>query len=493
MSGAWVSEETKTVDLKDKRLNDRLAEVLSQLGGHPTASIPAACGGNAETAAAYRLFNNDKVDFENVLRPHIDATRQRIADQPVVIVAQDTTELDVTRPQKQVVGAGPLDGGSRRGAFLHPMHAFTPDGTPLGTLHAHVWARDDETPSSSSERSAQRKRTPIEEKESQRWIDALRHAREEARRAPNTRIVCTADSEADIYELLVEAQAEPGEIEWVVRAGQNRALQDDDGKDAAAGNAANSSANHLREQVLTEDVLFTQTITVRGRKAKVDCCKRGRQQPRASRKAETEIRAARVMLRPPWRPDRKLPPVSVNVVLVREIAPPAGDVPVEWILLTNLPIDDAEQVRQVIQYYCVRWMIEVFFRTLKSGCRVEERQFEELDRLLRCLAVYMIVTWRTLYVCRLGRGCPDISCEAIFEPAEWKSVYHVVRRQPPPPVPPKLSEMVRMVAQLGGYLNRKRPDEPGPQTVWLGLQRMHDMALCWKSFGPEAKTESSLV
>ena len=87
-------------------------------------------------------------------------------------------------------------------------------------------------------------------------------------------------------------------------------------------------------------------------------------------------------------------------------------------------------------------------------------------------------------------SCPEIRCEAIFEPAEWKSVYRVVRRRPPPTTPPTLSEMV---AQLGGYVDRKRDDPPGPQTVWLGLQRMHDMALCWQLFGPEAKTENVLV
>jgi len=84
---------------------------------------------------------------------------------------------------------------------------------------------------------------------------------------------------------------------------------------------------------------------------------------------------------------------------------------------------------------------------------------------------------------------PQTSCQAVFEPAEWKSVYRVVRGKSPPPQPPSLSEMVRMVAQLGGYVNRKRNDEPGPQTVWLGLQRMHDIALCWHLFGPEARVE----
>ena len=493
MLAPWVIDEMKTVDLKDKRLNDRLGEVLSQLGGHPTASIPAACGGYAEMTAAYRLFDNEKVQFENVLQPHIDATHRRIADQPVAILAQDTTEIDLTRPEQLVDGAGPLDGASRRGVFLHPLHAFTPDGTPLGTVHATVWARSDELPPSKSARSARRKHTPIEEKESQRWIDMLRQAREEARRAPNTRFVCAADSEADIYELLVEAQAEPREVEWIVRACQNRALEVNDEKNTENDGLADIAANHLREQVLAQPVLFTQTIKVRGRKAKVGCEDRGRRQPRVSRTATVEVRAGRVTLRPPWRPDRKLPPLSVNVVLVREMDPPAGEQSVEWLLLTNMPIDTVEQVHQVIQYYCVRWMIEVFFRTLKSGCRVEQRRFEHVDRLLPCLAVYLIATWRTLYVCRLGRSCPDISCEAIFEPAEWKSVYRVVGGKSPPSAPPKLSEMVRMIAQLGGYINRKRPDPPGPQTVWLGLQRMHDMALCWQIFGPEAKMENTLV
>jgi hypothetical protein len=146
MLAPWASEEMKTAKLPDKRLNERLAIVLSQLAGQPTASIPAACGGYAETAAAYRLFENERLSFEDVLQPHIDATRRRVAEQPLVILAQDTTELDFTRPQQQVVGAGPMDGSKRRGAFLHPLHAFTPDGVPLGTVAAHVWTRPDGVP-----------------------------------------------------------------------------------------------------------------------------------------------------------------------------------------------------------------------------------------------------------------------------------------------------------------------------------------------------------
>ena len=146
-------------------------------------------------------------------------------------------------------------------------------------------------------------------------------------------------------------------------------------------------------------------------------------------------------------------------------------------------------MRQIVQYYSVRWIIEVFFRVLKSGCRVEKRLFEHMDRLLTCLGLYLIVAWRTLYVCRLGRSCPDISCEAIFEPAEWKSVWKVVHREDPPAEPPPLGVFVRTVAQLGGYVNQKRADPPGPQTLWLGLQRMHDFATCWLTFGPEAHAD----
>jgi hypothetical protein len=476
MLAPWVVDEMKTADLKDTRLNNRLQEVLSQLAARPTASIPAACGGRADMAAAYRLFDNERATFDKILAPHAEMTRERMATQPVVLLVQDTTEIDVTRPEQQVRGAGPLDGASRRGALLHVLHAFTPDGTPLGTLAAAAWVREEEPVCAGLSRS-QRAATPIEQKESYRWIAALRQVREEARQSPSIQFISVADSEADIYELVVEGMSEPHRADWIVRACQDRALL---GK-----NSDEIAEKHLRDHLLEQPVLFRHEIPIRGRKAKVSCETRGRRQPRETRKAEVEIRAARVTLRPPWRPDRRPPPVTVNVVLVTEVNPPAGDEPVEWLLLTSLSVDGVERVRQVIQYYCSRWMVEVFFRVLKSGCRVEQRRFEQIDRLLTCLAVYVIVAWRTLYVCRLGRGCPEMSCEAVFEPAEWKSVWKVVKRQDPPPQAPTLGAMLRLVAQLGGYVPRKN-SPPGPQTVWIGLQRTHDFALCWERFGPEA-------
>lgn len=477
MLASWVMDEFGAATLNDERLNRRLKLILSQLAARPTASIPAACGGNAETNAAYRFFDNDKVEFDGILQPHIDCTWLRIAAQPIVLMINDTTELDLTRPEQQVVNAGPLDGNSRRGAFAHMMHAFTPDGTPLGTVQAISWTRDDDKPGASCQTRCERAATPIEEKESFRWLLSMRQVRAQAGRCPTTQIVYVADSEADIYEVIAEGAEEPLTADWIIRSCQNRALVDDEEERTAL--------DYLREELLTAPVLYEHTIAVRGREAKVACEDRGRRQPRQSREAVVEVRATRITLRAPQQKAGQLPDVTVNAVLVSEKNPPDGDVAVEWLLVTSLPIETADQVRLIIKYYCTRWMIEIFFRTLKSGCRVEDRRFETLERELRCLAVYLIVTWRTLLVCRLGRGCPEISCEAIFTPGEWRSVYQVVKRAQPPKEPPKLQEMVRMVAQLGGYVNKKnRTDEPGPQTVWLGMQRLHDIALCWEIFGP---------
>jgi hypothetical protein len=479
MLASWVSEEMKTAKLRDKRLNKRLTRILSALGERPTASIPAACGGKLETDAAYQFFDNPKVTFEEVFQPHIDASRRRIAEQEVVLLVQDTTEIDVTRPEQQVVGAGPMDSISRRGAYLHLMEAFTADGTPLGAVWADAWTRDDEYfLKPQKEKRKRRKALPIEEKESFRWLEGLRHARQVAQDFPQVQCICVGDSESDIYHLFAEPRGEAS-VHWLIRACQERPVE-----------ASDDSPKVIRDEVIRGPVLFTKEIAVRGRRAKIACEKRTRQESREPRKATVDVRAARVTLRPPANPDRPLSTVPVNVVLVREPNPPQDADPIEWILLTTLPINTPDEVREVTQFYCVRWMIEVFFRTLKSGCRVEKRRFEHIDRLLPCVAVYLTVAWRTLMLCRLGRSCPDMNCEAVFEPSEWKSVWMAIHRKTPSQQPPKLVEMLRLIGQLGGYVNRPtRTDLPGPQTIWLGIQRMRDLAWAWDTFGPGAGTK----
>jgi hypothetical protein len=484
MIAPWAKDEMATAALGDKRLNKRLERILSDLGSKPTASIPAACGGHKETTAAYRFFDNEKSTPEAILQSHVDQTKQRIAEQPIVLLVQDTSELDLTRPQQQVVAAGPLDTEARRGGFVHPLHAVTPDGTPLGTVHCEFWTREDDTaPKTAEEKRRERRAAPIEDKESMRWLEGLRKTRDLAQEFAHVQFVCVADSEADIYELFSEPRGKQP-VHFLIRACQNRALEKD----------PDTRTKHLRERVLESPVLFTQEITVRGRKAKTSCETRERRQSRQTRKAIVEVRAAAMTLRPPSRPEGQLPPVTVHIVLVREANPPAGEPAVEWLLVTTLPIDTIDQVRQVVQYYCTRWIIEILFRVLKSGCRVEERRFEHMERFENSAAVYLIVAWRTLYVCRLGRSMPDIDCESVFEPSEWKSVWRIVKGEALPSTPPKLSVMIALVAQLGGYVNRpNRKDPPGPQTIWLGMQRMYDLAQAWDAFGPGARSGRNRV
>jgi hypothetical protein len=325
---------------------------------------------------------------------------------------------------------------------------------------------------SAAEKQTQRKQTPIEEKESLRWLTGLREARALAAEAPTTQCICIADSEGDIYELFAEPRGERP-VHWLIRACQDRAL-------------AGERGAHIRDRVLGTPLRYELDLLIRGRQAKTAVEDRARRRNRQTRQAKVEVRATTVTLRPPDRPDRKLPPVTINVVLVREPHAPRGEPPVEWILVTTLPIDTHEQVRTIVAYYVVRWNIEIFFRVLKSGCRIERRRFEHVDRVLPCLALCLITAWRTLFVCRLGRACPELDCQAIFEPSEWKAVWVAVHRKKPPRKAPRLAEMVHLIAGLGGYVERPQ-SEPGAQTLWIGLQRMYDLAWAWDSFGPAGK------
>jgi hypothetical protein len=478
MIDLWVREEVAAADLKDKRLDERFAQVLSDLGHHPNASIPAACGGHKEMVAAYRFFANAKTNYDNVHHPHTQATIQRVREQKTVICSQDTTELDLTRPNQSVEGAGSLGDGPRRGLFLHRLEALTPNGTPLGRVWSNVWARPEEPdpPPTAKQKQQKRKAASIEQKESFRWLEGFRHTRVLAEQCPGVTCVCVADSEADIYELFVEDRGTSNPIHFVIRLCQERSVVTD----------ADQPAQQIRTSVEKTAVLFTKSISVRARQPKVACEDRTRRCQRVAREAVVEVRASSVTLDPPYRAQQKLPPVTVHVVQTREINPPAGEEPVEWLLVTSLPIHDESAVRVVLDDYALRWMSEVFFRVLKSGCRVEERLFEHCDRLEVCLAVYEIVAWRTLFLCRLGRSEPRMSCELVLEACEWKAVWMAIHQKPPPKKAPTLLEMVCLIAQLGGYVNWPgRPDPPGPQTLCLGMQRMHDLAWAWKTFGPK--------
>jgi hypothetical protein len=251
------------VNLQDRRLNRRLTQILSDLGQRPTASIPAACGGYAETTAAYRFFDNDKVTWQRVLQPHYDCTRRRAAQHEVVLLVQDTTELDLTRPQQQVRGAGPLDGSTRRGVFLHPLPAFTPDGLPLGAVGVDIGSRQPDH-ATRRQKKQRRRQAPLRAKESYRWLQGLRQARAVAQELPHTTCVCVADSEADVYELFAEPPG-PRPVQWLIRSGypDRGTVPPPPGAAPPEPAAARQgpALRQLRQQVLAGAVLFTQEIS----------------------------------------------------------------------------------------------------------------------------------------------------------------------------------------------------------------------------------------
>jgi hypothetical protein len=471
-----VKARTRESNRRNERLRKRFMRVLDAMSQKPSLKFPAACRGGAEVQGAYRFVHNEHVTFPVVLEPHHYASVERIRAQTVVLIPQDTTELDVTRAHEIMVGAGPLNDSSRVGFHLHASLAVTPDHLPLGVVDGKIWARDPvEFEKDADQKRAERRAKAIEDKESIRWVEGYRAACQVAQEASGTHIISLADSEGDIYELILEGQAVEAapKASFIIRACQNRALARDE-------NTSPASPKLLREQVASTPVLAQLTLDIRERDPKSKDGRK-RKQPREARTAVVVVRAARVTLRGPSRPGGKLANVEVNAVLVTEPNPPPGVEPIEWLLLTDLPIDTADAALRVIEYYTCRWQIEIFFRVLKSGCKVEESQLQKAEYFEPYVALNLIVGWRIMYVMMLGRECPDVPCDVAFDDDEWQAVYATVKKQPPPSQPPPMKEMVGLVASLGGWLGRKCDGDPGPKAMWVGMQRMTDLALGWRA------------
>ena len=225
-----IVEELQAIDLGDKRLNRRSTLVMEALAANPEASINAACDGWSDTLAAYRFFNNDAVTPEQILRPHREATQRRMREHPVVLIVQDTTELDFT--QHPTDDAKCLNTEKRFGLYEHVHLAVTPDKLCLGVVGSEFFDRAPESLGKADERRT----LPIEEKESFRWLTGYRLACQLAAECPQTQIVSIADREADIYDIFVEAQQQTGpRADYIIRAKEDRSTPQ---RDASAGPAA---------------------------------------------------------------------------------------------------------------------------------------------------------------------------------------------------------------------------------------------------------------
>lgn len=450
---SWIEEELEEADFGDERLSRRGKQILGSLSNSPESSIPKACDGWSETIAAYRFFKNDKVTAEEILSSHKEQTLLRISQQKVALLIQDTTELDYTKKQNKLEGLGVLNKEKRYGMHLHPLVAFSPDKLCLGVVSAQILIREPGTLGSSRKRLHRNK--AIEDKESYRWLEGYREANEVAELVPGTQIVMMADREGDIYEIFQEASSlDNRKADFLIRSNHNRAL------------AKNSSdETYLYESTVSKKPLGNLEFELPAR---------------AGRKARTvklSVYSSIQTLRAPPRPKgHKLSSQTISIIVAREENPPKGEEPIEWRLITNLPAKYINQAAKLISWYAARWCIEVFFRTFKTGCRIEELQFKDYEHLAPCLAMYMIIAWRILFITHFHRQSPEISCEVIFNEAEWKAAYIVSTNKLPPKTIPSIAEMTKMIASFGGYLGRKNDPPPGPQALWIGLERVRYFA-----------------
>ena len=452
----WIVNELKTVQLGDKRLNNRFGNILDGLFCTPDKSIPMAFESWSETKAVYRFFENEKVNEDKILAPHIAATLARLKHEETVLLLQDTSEIDYTK-HASVADLGYIGESkhtARHGFFLHPTIAVTPSRVNLGLVDNIMWKREEIGTRNKA------KVTKIENKESYNWLKSFKRTKEIAAQIPGTNFINIADRESDIYEYFLEYDASIPNANFITRSVQNRNT---------------TEALNLWEQVKSSDCLTTIEFKLpRGR---------GREE----RLVTQEVRAMEVELVCPKRYTPKLASVKLFAVLATEINIVDED-KIEWLLLTTIPIDSAEKALKIIEYYLCRWQIELYFKTLKSGCKIEEIQLESYSKLKSCLAVYMIVAWRIQYITMLARVYSEHSCEIIFSSAEWQSVSLIINKGKKLAQPPTIHQMLRMIASLGGFLGRKRDGEPGLKTIWLGMQKMKDYALAWEIFNSQVNS-----
>ncbi len=428
---SWAAEEFKGIDLGDKRLNKRAYLLAEQLAAKPTASIPAACGGWAETQAAYRFMAQDKVEWTDILAPHIACSKARMREHDVVLCLQDTTELNFNG--QDIAGLGPLSYEAQRGMYVHPTYAVSVSREPLGVLDAWIWAREPK-----DERGEQ---NGI--RESVRWTEGYQRIADYAEELPDTRLVYVADRESDLLELMETAHELGYPADWLIRSKHNRNLP---------------NGNKLWRDVADGEALGEIRFILPSRQ---------NQQAR-------EVRQ-QVWLKPVALPTRQGGQIEITCLIAREVNAPKGVKAIEWRLLTNRNAETFEAAAELIDWYRARWEIELFFHVLKNGCRVEALQLSTIERLELALALYMVVSWRIARLMRLGRTCPDLNAELLFDRDEWQGAF-ILNKKKPPQMPPTLNEVLRLVAMLGGFLARKGDGEPGVKTIWLGLQRVMDFA-----------------
>ena len=468
-SAQWAQNELGGAPLGDKRLSARLvrsAELLASCPGHvfTGALDPAAVKGY------YRLIDHpdeSQVTPEHIVAPHRARAIERMRAHDTVLCIQDGTDLNfATRPGCEglgIIGRNQTT-AKTRGLHLHLTLAVSGAGLPLGVLRCGFdapssgEASPEQDPEKGDEEPSDNADTEPDDddatRKTRRWLDGLHDVAEAASGLPrNTRVLSVMDREADFFELF-DAQRRIGRVEVLVRAKHDRRLGQ--GLPKLFATLRNAPADgHVEIDI-----------------ARVS------ERPKSSRKPARPARTARVARAEVHYRELTLPPtiagrapVTLWAVHVRETAPPEGEKPLEWFLLTSVRVACLDAALETVGHYLRRWRVEDFFRVLKSGCRAEHLGFHSAERLERALTIQAVIAWRLMLMTLLGREVPECDAALLFSDIELRFLTDYAA-DAALPAPRNLASAVLLVALLGGYQNRKHDPPPGHQLMWRGYERM---------------------
>jgi hypothetical protein len=336
---------------------------------------------------------------------------------------------------------------------MHSTLATTLEGLPLGLLSQQIWSRDADAKQMTA---AERRKLPIEEKESNKWLVALsesvKHKPEE------TKLVNLGDAEADIFELLNHARQLKTDV--LIRAAQNRAVCEPEVGLLWSLLEKQVPAGHLAVHV-------------------------PKRQGQPARDATVAVRYMSLSLKAPLHLRSKMGPVALYGILVQEVDPPADVEPLHWLLLTTVPVCSFDDAVERIDWYCRRWQIEILHKILKSGCAIEKAQLASDTRLIPMIALFSVIAWRLFWLTFLARTDPLAPASTILAPHELDALYTFLHKQSiPDSLQPTVHQATIWIARLGGFLNRKSDGPPGVTVIWRGWQRLADISSAYLAFRP---------
>lgn len=448
--GLWAMRELGWTELGDKRRTQRLVKIAEGLASEPGRAMSSSCGKNGAQAVS-RLMGRDEVTCGSVLEGHCKMACERCREYDMVLAVQDTTYLDFSgHPSTE--GLGPIgDSKESRGICCHSVLILSPNKTPLGLAGMNLWERDAERYGISETR---RKR-PIQEKESNKWLLGLEQAQEHT--PPECLVLAISDRESDVYEYFTSPRRD--NVHLLVRLEQNRRVVTQDLED--------EDYILIRKALENAPVAGQYEIYVPGR-TKAE-----------SRTAKLEVRLTEVDIMPPVNPcsGAGREPVHVWLVWAHELDAPDGVDALDWKLATTICVEGFEGALFIIEAYSGRWVIEEFHRVLKSGCKVEKMQFDDVESLEPAIAASAVVAYRLLYLTKIARESPDADVSLVASPIEVQVAQSYMKSQREKDLYEitTVAKFVRAVALMGGFMGRKGDGNPGTKVLWQGVRRLWDL------------------